>query len=65
MVRNDPTFGAIFLYDREIGDFYVVCFEADEENITPPQFDQLLSEYDLLRYAICPALLRDPVPAGQ
>ena len=61
MVRNDPNFGVIVIYDRETGDFYTVSFEEDEENITVPQFAELLSEYDLLQYATCPGLLRDPV----
>ncbi len=66
MVRDDPDFGVILLYDRETGDFYTVSFEEDEEHITITQFAELLSEYDLLQYATCPAMLRGPVqPAGK
>jgi len=66
MVRDDPNFGAIFIYDRVTGDFYAVCFEGDEEHITARQFDELLSEYDLLQFASSRALLRGSVlPPGE
>ena len=66
MAREDSDFGAIYIYDRETGNFYFVSFEQDNDHIGIRQFEELLSEYDLLQYATCPAMLRGPVqPAGK
>jgi hypothetical protein len=59
---DNPSGGAIYIYDREAGDFYIVTFDGDEsDHFTVRQFEELVGEYDLLRYASCPALLKAPV----
>jgi hypothetical protein len=62
--RDRLADGAIYIYDCEAGDFYTVTFEADSsDEFTIRQFEQLVGEYDLLRYASCPALLKGPSQA--
>jgi hypothetical protein len=57
--RDRLADGAIYIYDCEAGDFYTVTFEGDpSDEFTVRQFEQLVGEYDLLRYASCPSLLK-------
>jgi hypothetical protein len=58
MVPEDPASGAIYIYDRLRQDFYMLSFEGAEDTLTLQEFAELLSEYNLLRYAEQPALLR-------
>jgi hypothetical protein len=60
--RDRSADGAIYIYDCEAGNFYTVTFEGDpSDELTIQQFEQLVGEYDLLRYASCPALLKAPI----
>jgi hypothetical protein len=60
--RDNPAGGAIYIYDREAGEFYIVSFDGDPaDHLTVRQFEDLVGEYDLLRYASCPALMKAPV----
>lgn len=60
MAPENPTSGAIYVYDRLRQEFYLLSFEGPEDDLTVDDFSQLLPEYDLLRYAEQPALLQIP-----
>src|SRR5262249_48517166 len=60
MAPENPASGAIYVYDRLRQDFYLLSFEGAEDTLTLDDFFQLLPEYDLLRYAEQPGLLRAP-----
>ncbi len=57
MVPGSPSSGAIYLYDRKEQVFYMVGFDGPDDNLTVEEFEQLVAEYGLLRYAERPALL--------
>lgn len=65
MVPGAPASGAIYLYDRSQQVFYLVGFDGDEDNLTLEQFNQLLTEYNLVRYAEQPSLAQSDSPAAQ
>lgn len=54
---DDPASGAIYVYDRQLQELYMLSFEGDDEHLTVEDFSQILTEYDLLRYAEQPSLL--------
>lgn len=60
MVPENPASGAIYIYDRLCQDFYLLSFEGAEDTFTVEEFSELLPEYNLLRYAEQPGLLRLP-----
>jgi hypothetical protein len=55
---ENPASGAIYVYDRQRQEFYLLCFDGPDDSLTEPEFCQLLSEYNLLQYAEQPALLQ-------
>ncbi|MGB8132382.1 MAG: hypothetical protein WCG81_21525 [Candidatus Angelobacter sp.] len=55
---ENPASGAIYVYDRRRQEFYLLCFDGPDDNLTAEDFCALLSEYNLLQYAEKPALLR-------
>lgn len=57
MVPDDPASGAIYFYDRQRQEFYLLSFEGADDTLTVEDFNQLLPEYNLLRYAERPWLL--------
>src|SRR5215813_2315199 len=61
MVPRQPDSGAIYLYDRQAQVFYMVGFDGSEDNLTVEEFNQLLSEYKLIRYAEQPSLIHAPL----
>lgn len=61
MVPGQPDSGAIYLYDRQMQVFYMVGFDGPEDNLTVEEFNQLLSEYKLIRYAEQPSLIHTPI----
>ena len=65
MVPGQPDSGAIYLYDRQKQVFYMVGFEGAEDNLTVEEFNQLLKEYKLLRYAEQPSLIHSPASSLQ
>jgi hypothetical protein len=60
MVPENPTSGAIYIYDRQRQDFYLLSFEGAEDTLTVEEFAVLVEEYNLLRYAEEPTLLQAP-----
>lgn len=65
MVPERPDSGAIYLYDRQKQVFYMVGFDGPEDNLTVEEFNQLLSEYNLVRYAEQPGLIHSPLAAAE
>jgi hypothetical protein len=57
MAPDNPSSGAIYFYDRRTENFYLVCFEHDDDTLTTADFTDLLNEYDLLKYAENPERL--------
>jgi hypothetical protein len=62
MTPDNPTSGAIYFYDREAEDFYMLSFDGADETLSVKDFAELVPEYNLLRYAEHPELLRQPLP---
>ena len=58
MAPENPASGAIYVYDRSRQEFYMLSFEGADDNLSREEFCQLLTEYDLLRYAERPELLQ-------
>lgn len=55
-IADTPESGAIYLYDRERQHFYLAVFEqGSDDRLSIADFDQLVDEYELLRYAEDPA----------
>lgn len=48
VVAGDPASGAIYLYERRAQSFYMLTFEGPEDNLSLSDFDELLTEYELL-----------------
>ena len=62
-VPDQPASGAIYLYDRERHIFFFVDFvDGRDDTLTAAEFDQLVTEYDLVSWTANPAFL--PVGAG-
>lgn len=57
-VADNPQSGAIYLYDRERQIFYFVCFDQGrDDSLSVAEFEQLVTEYDLVSWTGNPALL--------
>ncbi len=63
MAPENPASGAIYVYDRQRQQFYLVCFEGPDDNLTLPEFQDLALEYGLLRLAEQPALSQEVASA--
>jgi hypothetical protein len=65
MAPDDPASGAIYIYDRRREEFYMICFEGEDDHLSMEDFEAILSEYGLLRYVEHPRLLAQlpPPPA--
>lgn len=61
MVPDDRASGAIYVFDRQRDDWYMLSFEGCEDQFTPEQFDRVFSEYSLFRYVQQPGLLLSPL----
>ena len=60
-VLDQPASGAIYLYDRERHIFFFVDFvDGRNDSLTAAEFDQLVTDYDLVSWTANPAFL----PAG-
>ncbi len=60
MVPDEPESGAIYLLDLANRTFYLVSFEGPDDNLTRRQFEQIVEEYGLIRYASNPGLILTP-----
>ena len=58
VVPGNPASGAIYVYDRQSQEFYLLSFDGPDDCLTTQDFGQLLAEYNLLQYAEHPALLQ-------
>ena len=57
-VPDQPSSGAIYLYDRERHIFFFVHFvDGRDDTLTAAEFDQLVAEYDLVSSTANPASL--------
>lgn len=57
-VPDNPRSGAIYLYDRERQIFFFLAFrDGRDDSLTVAEFEQLVTEYDLVSRAANPALL--------
>jgi hypothetical protein len=57
-VADNPQSGAIYLYDRERQIFYFACFDQGrDDSLSVAEFEQLVTEYDLVSWTANPALL--------
>lgn len=54
---ENPASGAIYVYDRQTQELYMLLFEGDDDHLTVDDFSELFAEYNLLRYAEQPSLL--------
>lgn len=57
MVPNDAASGAIYVFDRQRDQWFMLSFEACEDQFTSEKFDRAFSEYDLFRLVEQPGLL--------
>jgi hypothetical protein len=65
-IAGNAESGAIYLYDRECRRFYLGVFEQgrDDDELTTTEFEELVTEYDLLGYMENPRNLIALSPAG-
>lgn len=57
-VPDNPQSGAIYLYDRERQIFFFLAFrDGRDDSLTVAEFEQLVTEYDLVSWAANPGLL--------
>ena len=57
-VPDQPASGAIYLYDRERHIFFFVDFvDGRDDSLTATEFDELVTEYDLVSWTANPAFL--------
>lgn len=57
MVPDDRASGAIYLFDQQREQWYMLSFEGCEDQFTSEKFDRVFSEYDLFRLVEQPELL--------
>ncbi len=57
MVPDDRASGAIYLFDRQREQWYMLSFEDCEDRFTSERFDRTFTEYDLFRLVEQPGLL--------
>jgi hypothetical protein len=55
---ENPASGAIYVYDRQLQEFFLLSFDGPDDNLTAQDFAELFLEYNLLQYAERPALLQ-------
>jgi hypothetical protein len=64
MVPNDGASGAIYVFDRQREQWYMLSFDECEDQFTSEKFDRAFSEYDLLRLVEQPSLLLPQLQTG-
>ncbi len=59
MSPGDSQSGGVYVYDRQQQDFFWLEFEEEDyDHLSLEDFDRLIREYDLLKYAEKPQLLQ-------
>jgi hypothetical protein len=58
---ENPASGAIYVYDRQLQEFFLLSFDGPDDNLTAQDFAELFLEYNLLQYAERPALLQPQI----
>ena len=64
MVPDDCASGAIYVFDRQYEQWYMLSFEECDCQFTSEKFDRAFSEYDLFRLVEQPGLLLSPLQTG-
>ena len=65
-IPGNSESGAIYLYDRQRQHFYLAVFEeGSDDSLNIADFDQLVDEYDLLRFAENPRSLWGVTASGR
>jgi hypothetical protein len=64
MVPGDGASGAIYIFDRQHEQWFMLSFEACEDQFTVEKFDRAFTEYDLFRLVEQPGLLLSEVHSG-
>ena len=57
MAPHDCASGAIYIFDRQRDQWFMLSFEACEDQFTAEKFDRAFTEYDLFRLVAQPGLL--------
>ena len=57
IVPDDNASGAIYVFDRQREQWYMLSFEECEDRFTSEKFDRAFSEYELFRLVEQPGLL--------
>jgi hypothetical protein len=57
MVPDNSESGAIYVFDRQRDQWYLLSFEECEDRFTSEKFDRAFSEYNLFRLVEQPGLL--------
>ena len=65
MVPDNSESGAIYVFDRQREQWYMLSFEGCEDQFTSEKFDRAFSEYDLFRLVEQPGLLLTEFQTGQ
>lgn len=66
MVPGEEASGAIYVYDRHRGDWYMLCFDDfDDSHFTAEAFERAFAEYDLFRFVEHPELLIQQPPLAE
>lgn len=47
VVPGNPSSGAIYIYDRNDQNFYMLTFEGAEDNLTVSDFNEIVADYRL------------------
>jgi hypothetical protein len=61
---ENPASGAIYIYDRQTQELYMLSFDGDDDHLTVEDFSELFTEYNLLRYAEQPGLLHSALQSA-
>lgn len=64
MVPDDGASGAIYIFDRQRDQWFMLSFEACEDQFTAEKFDRAFTEYDLFRLVEHPGLLLAQMQTG-
>ncbi len=64
MVPDNNASGAIYVFDRQRDDWYMLSFEGCEDRFTSELFDRVFSEYKLFSYVDQPGLLLSQIATG-